>query len=137
MLGFVSAPAAADTSAEALTTCLLRSLTDADRTAMIRWTLFTLSQHPAASSFVNADLDNKDAVNREMAELIRKLYSVSCKSEVREALKTGGATSFQQSFDAFSDAIALEVVENDVVDEATQEWTKYIELLELAKEIMQ
>lgn len=60
-----SAPARADTYADALAQCLIRSTTPTDRTIALRWAFATMALDPDVASLAAVTPAQRDVLNRQ------------------------------------------------------------------------
>lgn len=111
--------AVAETFTEELARCLVRSTTESDRNAFVRWMFAAISVHPAVASFADLSADEIMEVNLAMAGLFEKLLTESCKTEAAEAFRVEGQDALEGSFNVLGQIAGQEMFAHPAVTAAT------------------
>ncbi len=78
---------------QALSTCLVKKSTGADREALVRWILGSLASSSLAQTMVQVDPAGKEAADRALAATYTRLMTVDCLNEILALKKAGDAKS--------------------------------------------
>jgi hypothetical protein len=107
----VATPAMAQTDnqalEQALSTCLVKKSTGADREAFVRWILGSLASSSLAQGMVTVDPAAKDSADRAVAATYARLMTVDCLNEILALKKAGDEGGVQKGFSALG-AIAMQ-----------------------------
>ena len=91
-------PALAGPYSDDLTKCLVRSTTNADKNALVKWMFATAALHPEVKAIASVSDAQRDELNRNTARLFEKLLTDVCGPQAKEALKYEGPGTFEASF---------------------------------------
>ncbi len=122
---------------DALGKCLVDSTTTEDRTALVRWMFSAAASHPAVQDIVSISKEQTDGANRNMAELIMRLVTESCRTEAADAFRYDGAATFEASFNVLGQVAGREMFTSPEVGAALAGLQEHIDekTLEEALEI--
>jgi hypothetical protein len=91
---------------DAMSRCLVRSTSEADRNFLVKWMFATAAAHPAVKSIASISNAQRDELNKSAAKLLERLITESCKSEMHNALTHEGAGAIEASFQALGQVAA-------------------------------
>ena len=97
---------------QALSTCLVKKSTGADREALVRWILGSLASSSLAQGMVKVDPAAKEAADRAVAASYARLMTVDCLAEILALKKAGDATGVQSGFNTLG-TIAMQDATTD------------------------
>jgi hypothetical protein len=100
---------------DAMSRCLVRSTSEADRSFLVKWMFATAAVHPAVKSIASITDAQRDELNKRAAKLLERLITESCKSEMRNALNHEGAGAIEASFQALGQVAARSLFSDPAV----------------------
>jgi hypothetical protein len=113
--------------ADDLSKCFVSSTTQADRSALARWTFIAFSAHPSVAQLSTATLMDAEDANRETARLFVKLLTDSCRDKALLAIKYDGLAATQESFHVLGRVAGMELASNPAVQARIAGYKKYID----------
>lgn len=75
---------------DALTSCVVRSATQADSVVLMRWLFIAISRHPDLPQNVRVGDAEGLAANRDMGALVNRMLFEACEAETRAAVAANG-----------------------------------------------
>jgi hypothetical protein len=120
---------------EALSQCLVRSTTSADKTLMVQWIFVTMALQPDVKSLAAISDAQRTELNKKTAALFEQLLTSSCVSEARQALKEEGQNALGVSFNVLGQAAAVELFANPAVAAGIRDFGRYIDAERVQKEL--
>jgi len=133
MCTFVSAPASAGLYTDEVAKCLVSSSSEADKNELMRWMFGAMSVHPAVKSIAKVSDAQRKVLSQNMAKLVDRLITVSCKSQVQEAIKYEGNGVFEQSFRVLGEVAGRGLFADPAVAASVAEYTNYLDKQKLEK----
>jgi len=125
--------------ADEMAKCLVRSTTPADKSMLVQWIVAVMTLHPDVKQFSGATPAQRDALNKQMGELMVSLLTDRCLAESREALKNEGQGTIESSFKVLGQVAAQALFTHPDVAGGLAEFGKAVDeqklkaLLESAK----
>ena len=113
--------------AEALSRCLVESTTAADREDLVRWIFAAASAHPAVSSVVSVDEEQRASSGRVVAGLFVRLLAEDCRDQTKAALAVEGEAMIERSFQALGELAGLELFQHPRVNEVVGQLQEYLD----------
>jgi hypothetical protein len=107
--------------------CLVDQTSAEDKTTLVRWLFVTLALHPDVTSIANTNAEERDNLNRGMAEIVERLITKSCRKEATTAAKYEGRTALTASFRALGQAAVSELMGSAQVSAGLSEFAKYLD----------
>ena len=108
--------------------CLVTSTSTQDKTALVRWLFATAALHPDVRPIANVDDETRDRMDREVAALMERLVTESCRKETKEAIRyEGGLAAFRNSFGILGEVAMQELMTNEKVNTGFGAFTKYLD----------
>lgn len=124
----LTAPAAsAGIYTDDLSRCLVSSSSDADKTTLVRWMFALITLNPAVQSLSSVTDAQRQAFDKQGAELMQRLVLTDCHSQTVAAVKYEGAGAFQASFQVLGQVAAGGLMSHPAVQAGMQGLTKYID----------
>jgi hypothetical protein len=119
--------------ADTLGRSLVDSTTPAEKRVLVRWMFASMSLHPELKDFVSMTPKQRDEANREFAEFVTRMLTVTCAKEARQAIKYEGATAIEKAFNLFGQVAARELFADPKVAEGLKDLEKYVDAKSLQK----
>ena len=91
-------PSAAGPYTDALSMCLVKNTSEADKTMLVKWIFAIIALHPEVESMAAVSYEQRDALNEQFGLLVQNLLTQSCRTETGEALKYEGTGAIEGSF---------------------------------------
>lgn len=120
-------PCAAGPYTDALSMCLVKQTTEADKTMLVKWIFATIALHPEVESMAVVSYEQRDALNEQFASLVQRLLTESCRTEAGEALKYEGNAAIEGGFNILGQVATRELFTNPVVSQGMAEIAKYMD----------
>jgi hypothetical protein len=112
---------------DALSMCLVRSTTEADKNLLVQWIFATIALHPQVASMAAVSYEQRDALNEGFASMAMNLLTDTCVKETREALKYEGSSALETSFGVLGEVATRELFTNPEVATGLAELGKYMD----------
>ena len=98
-LGLLAPPVMAQETDDGLETCIVASVTEADRNVLVRWMFSAISLHAGLRDLATVPAEQRDAASAEMGAMMQRLMTRDCASQARQAFAGERASAaFQQAF---------------------------------------
>src|SRR5438105_10172776 len=85
-----ASPAIGGVFTDDLSRCIVEKSSDADKAEMMRWMFAAFAKAPALSGMVSINQQQRDKLNKSMADIYSRLILVDCRSQAVAALKNEG-----------------------------------------------
>lgn len=121
-----SAPPASKTL-EDLSSCLVSSTTDADRSLLVQWIFSMLAQHPDVKPIASVSDSVRGGLNRATADLVMRLVTVSCRAEARAAVQAQGVNGLQPAFSILGQVAAQQLFSHQAVMAGMSDWARLLD----------
>ena len=86
--------------------CLVTSTSEADKNFLVKWMFAAAALHPAVKSISSVTDTQRNELNVRTAKLFEKLLTVSCKSQVQQAVKYEGQSTIDSAFQVLGQVAA-------------------------------
>ena len=117
----------ADTTIEAVGTCLTDSTTGKDRKDLIKWIFVAVSKHPELSELSSVTPEVEETVNRRLGELFTRLVAQDCPTEIAAMVKTHGPSSLSQPFEVLGKVAMQELMTHPNVAASLAALDRYVD----------
>ena len=107
--------------------CLVASTSAKDKTNLVRWIFAISALHPDVADISRVSPDGRDKMDRNMAALVERLVTQSCRQQSMDAIRYEGAIAFQQSFQVLGQVAMQELMANKTVGAGFQGFVKYLD----------
>ena len=107
--------------------CLVASTSQKDKTELVRWIFANAALHPEVAGIAKIDDTTRDKLNREVALLLERLVTDSCRKQSLDAFRYEGSSAFQQSFSTLGQVAMRELMSDKTVAAAFTAFTKYLD----------
>ena len=95
---FPAGAALAGPATDALSTCLVRSVSDEDRVVLMQWIFSTMARHPGVAQLSNISPEQRIEINRRGGALFTRLLTADCTLETRKAVLDEGQGALSSAF---------------------------------------
>jgi hypothetical protein len=112
---------------DALGKKLVASTTAKEKASFVRWLFVAMSLHPDLTDMAAITPAQREAANKEIAALMRKMLTETCVKEAKLALRHEGQAAFEAAFSIFGEMAAEELFSNPKVNEGIAELEKYVD----------
>ena len=119
--------ASAGAYSDALNQCLERSIKDTDRVALVQWMFASFALNPSVKQFANINAGEREAVDRNMAQLVQRLLLVDCRTASVDALKNEGGGSIDTSFGVLVGAATRRLLSQPETTSAIPAYATYLD----------
>jgi hypothetical protein len=120
-------PCAAGPYTDALSMCLVKNTSEADKTMLVKWIFAIIALHPEVESMAAVSYEQRDVLNEQFGLLVQNLLTQSCRTETSEALKYEGTGAIEGSFNVLGQVATRELFTNPAVAEGMAEIGKYLD----------
>lgn len=134
----LSQPVFAGPYGDDMAKCLVRSTTNTDKGILVKWMFAAISLNPEVKSMVSLTKQQRDAYNKQFADLVMKLLTESCKKETQSAIQYEGKEAISNSFRVLGAVAARGLMADPAVTSYIADIDKYVDkkkLEELNKNI--
>ena len=118
----VSAPASAGVYGDDATRCMIKSTTEADQLALIKWIFAGVAAHPSIKEYSNINAEQRAQLDRQMGVLVTRLLTQDCRKAVVDAIKYEGTGFLENSFGSLSETAMTGLTTNPEVSTALTKW---------------
>lgn len=118
---------------QALSECLTRSTTEADRLTLIRWVFVAMARHPSVSNFAVIPDAERVAINRATGALFSRLLLDDCPTQTRAAFRAGGPNALEGPFATLGELAMTGIMGHPDVNAATAEMGSYMDTQRLGQ----
>lgn len=133
----VAPAASAGPHGEALSKCLVKSITAEEKLTLLRWSFFMFAAHPAVEKDSAITPEQRSAMSKKAAKVIERLLTQSCAAESLAASKHEGASGLQTGFALLSQRAINDLVMSPEVSAAMTECIQFIDREKLRKVVVQ
>lgn len=125
--GLLSPAAFADTTIDAVGTCLTDSTNGKDRKDLVKWIFVAVSNHPELSEMSSVTPADEEAVKQRLGQLFTRLISQDCPSEISAMVKMHGAASLSKPFEVLGAVAMRELMSDPKVAAGLSDLDRYID----------
>ncbi len=118
-----------------LSRCLVESSTAADKSKLVKWMFTSMALHPDVTSMSSVTDLQRDASNRDAAEMFVKLMTEVCLTQAKKAIQFEGPLAIQQGFSVFGQVAGQELFTNPNVAQALAGLEKHMDNERLASSL--
>lgn len=120
--------ARADSYADALSQCLIRSTTPADQKVVVRWAFATMALDPDVASMATISSAQRAAINQKAGVLVTDLLAKSCSQPAQQALMFEGPGAARTAFEAWVRWAIMNIAEEPHVMQGAGALLQYIDI---------
>jgi hypothetical protein len=104
ILGLATFASTAGPHTDALTQCMSKNMTDADKGILARWTFVALSQNPEVASLSKVTQADIDKVGDRVGVLVLRLMTKDCRAQLAKAVQLEGGVAVRDAFQVVGSA---------------------------------
>jgi len=130
LLNVSSKPIFAGPFADEMAKCLVTSTNKRDRTKLIKWIFRVYGDHPEVSYMIDLSDREKNAIDRDVANIFTRLLSEDCIDETKKALDYEGDNVMFNAFQILGQTAAQGFNNNPDVMKSIN---KFVELIDYEK----
>jgi hypothetical protein len=119
--------AAAGPHVDELAQCLVRSTSDTEKNALVRWFFAAMAVHPEVRSLAAVSDAQRAELSKGAAKLLERLMTESCRSQTLEAVRYEGPGSLQKSFEVLGEVAARGLFADPAVMRSLADLDSYID----------
>jgi len=122
----VVTPAVASPGSDALAQCLADNTTGRDRKDLARWVFVAIAAHPEMRSLSSVSPDQREASQRDAANLFMQLVTERCRAQSKAAAGEG-ANAIETAFAALGQLAMQELMNNAEVNASMSGVARYMD----------
>jgi hypothetical protein len=115
-------PAAAGVYGDDATRCLVKSASEADQLALVKWLFAAIAQHPGIRDYATITAAQQEGFDRDMAAVVNRLLIRDCRKEAVAALRYEGTGFLGESFKAMGEVAMGGLMSNKAVEQGLSTW---------------
>lgn len=123
----VAQSASAGAYQDIATRCLVSSTSPEDKITLIRWTTFAYATHPDIADYVEVKDSDREAANKQVAEIFEKLITETCRNEISEVIQYEGDAGMTAAFMTLGQIAGTELSNNRVVSKSISKFVNYMD----------
>lgn len=131
LLGVGPMTAHAGPATDALTQCLVSSVNDTDKTALVRWTFTVMAHHPEVKPLANVTQAQQTEADKSMAAIMSRLFTEDCPTEIKTAIAEDGQTSLYTAFKVVGEVAMTGLMTHPDVAAGGASFTQYLDLAKI------
>ena len=120
--------AQAGQTVDALSSCLVKSTTAADKTAVLQWTFSALAAHPDLKALSNVSAEQRNSLDQKFAQTVQRIIVEQCSSQAKAVIQTEGIQAVGQSFQALANETGQAIINTPEVKQQLTGTLKYVDL---------
>lgn len=129
----MAATALAGPYSDDLAKCLVKSTSNVDRNALVKWMFAAAASHPEVRSIAAVSEAQLDALNQHTAKLFERLLTESCRTEAQQALRYEGQSTIEMSFGVLGQVAGRELFSDPQVTQSMAGIEHYIDKQKMEK----
>jgi hypothetical protein len=129
-------PAHGGTYSDALASCLVNNVSEADKAIAMRWAYSALSQHPSLNSMSSITNDVRTSIDANMVQLVEKYVYGVCLNQVKNAVKNEGPAAIEQSLRSYGQVAARELLQDPNVANSVSGLAQHMDFKKLFEALM-
>jgi hypothetical protein len=110
---------------QALSACLLASVTPEDKRTLVMWIFAVMAKHPDVRPLTAIDAAAEERIGRDAAGVFQRLMTEQCASQIREVVRRSGTDAIGSSFQKLGEAAMDTLLAHPDVENAVPEMFKY------------
>ena len=107
--------------------CLMQKTTERDKIVLVRWVFSVIAQHSALSTEFQISSDKVRNHEIAVADYMQYILGSVCFQETKDVLNYEGVDAFGEAFELLGELAMLSLMEDQRVNEAFENWIKYLD----------
>ena len=123
--------ASASATVDQLSDCLVKSTTDADKKVVLQWTFVALSAHPDLQSFSRVTTEQRDGLDKNLAQVLQRILVDQCSAETKAVIQTYGLQAVGDSFQELGQETGEQILKTPEIKDQYKGLVRYLDLSKL------
>ena len=123
--------ASARATVDNLSNCLVKSTTDADKKVLLQWTFVALSAHPDLQSFSQVTTEQRDGLDKNLAQVLQRILVDQCSAETKAVIQTDGLQAVGDSFQELGQETGEQILKTPEIKDQYKGLVRYLDLSKL------
>ncbi len=123
--------ASASATVDNLSNCLVKSTTDADKKVVLQWTFVALSAHPDLQSFSQVTTEQRDGLDKNLAQVLQRILVDQCSAETKAVIQTDGLQAVGDSFQELGQETGEQILKTPEIKDQYKGLVRYLDLSKL------
>ena len=123
--------ASASATVDNLSNCLVKSTTDADKKVLLQWTFVALSAHPDLQSFSQVTTEQRDGLDKNLAQVLQRILVDQCSAETKAVIQTDGLQAVGDSFQELGQETGEQILKTPEIKDQYKGLVRYLDLSKL------
>ncbi|MDY6459369.1 hypothetical protein [Acinetobacter faecalis] len=123
--------ASASVTVDNLSNCLVKSTTDADKKVVLQWTFVALSAHPDLQSFSQVTTEQRDGLDKNLAQVLQRILVDQCSAETKAVIQTDGLQAVGDSFQELGQETGEQILKTPEIKDQYKGLIRYLDLSKL------
>ena len=123
--------ASASITVDNLSNCLVKSTTDADKKVVLQWTFVALSAHPDLQSFSQVTTEQRDGLDKNLAQVLQRILVDQCSAETKAVIQTDGLQAVGDSFQELGQETGEQILKTPEIKDQYKGLVRYLDLSKL------
>ncbi len=123
--------ASASATVDNLSNCLVKSTTDADKKVVLQWTFVALSAHPDLQSFSQVTTEQRDGLDKNLAQVLQRILVDQCSAETKAVIQTDGLQAVGDSFQELGQETGEQILKTPEIKDQYKGLIRYLDLSKL------
>jgi hypothetical protein len=134
-LGFATSSQAGPAQ-DALSECLVKSTTPADKVILVDWIFAVISLHPSVSNMASISDAQRETLNKNSGVLFTRLVSEDCGPELKAAVEKEGTDAVGEAFGKLGEMAMTDLMSDPKVQAGTEAMSTYIDQDKITTAVM-
>ena len=123
--------ASASVTVDNLSNCLVKATTDADKKVVLQWTFVALSAHPDLKAYSQVTNEQKDALDKNLAQVLQRILVDQCSAETKAVIQTDGLQAVGDSFQKLGQETGEQILKTPEIKDQYKGVIRYLDLSKL------
>ena len=108
--------------------CIIKSTTQIEKDQLIQWMFIAVSDHQILKSVVDLSEGVKTTADKQTAKIVMRLFTVACKTELKDAVKFEGQNAVRDAFELLGKVSMGAIMTDQNVIKALGRYVKFMEM---------
>ena len=123
--------ASASVMVDNLSNCLVKATTDTDKKVVLQWTFVALSAHPDLKAYSQVTNEQKDALDKNLAQVLQRILVNQCSAETKAVIQTDGLQAVGDSFQKLGQETGEQILKTPEIKDQYKGVIRYLDLSKL------
>lgn len=121
---------------QALSDCLVDSVSNADKRALVKWIFAVVARHPDVKPFAAIDAAQEEKIGREAGAVFETLMADRCAVQLRDAVRRSGTDAVGKSFQRLGETAMEALLQDPEVTAGISDLLKYADTARIERAII-